>query len=106
MEENLKVNVALLTKTTASSGFCSLKRSVTPLFFGHIAFFDKFVQIVKKWTKKNQCWKFIFFPFSPPTRSNSAHFEAVRVWKCNYLRLVLPQETSKVEYVCLIDLPK
>ena len=59
-------------------------------FFGHIVFFDKFLLIVKKWTK-NQCWKSIFFfPFSTPARSNSAHFEALRVWKCNYLRLVLP----------------
>ena len=49
---------------------------------------------------------YFFPPFSTPTRSNSGHFEALRVWKCNYLRLVLPQGTSKVEYIRLIDLPK
>ena len=48
-----------------------------------------------------------FFPFSTQARSNYAHFEALRVWKCNYqLRLVLPQETSKIEYIRLIVLPK
>ena len=36
-----------------------------PHFFGHIAFFDRFLPIVKKWTKK-QCWKFNFFQFLYP----------------------------------------
>ena len=37
----------------------------------------------------------IFFNFTTPARSNSTHFEALRVWKCNYLKLVFPKGTSK-----------
>ena len=106
-EEDLQANIALLAKTTTLPGFCGLKGSVTPTFLGHIALFDKFLLIVKKWTKKSMFTrKFIFSPFSTPAPSNSAHFEALRVKKCNCLRSVLLQGTSKVEYIWLIDLPK
>ena len=55
-------------------------------FFGHITFFDKFLPIVKICTKKSMLEVF-FFPFSTPARSNSAHFEALQVWRCNYLKI-------------------
>ena len=32
----------------------------------------------------------IFSNFSTPARSNSTRLEGLRVWKCNYVKLVLP----------------
>ena len=52
-EEDLLANIALLAKSTTLPRFCGFKRSVTLAFLGHIAFFDKFLPIVKKYTKKN-----------------------------------------------------
>ena len=64
-----------------------------------------FCQLSKNGQKINVGSLFLF-PFSTPARSNSAHFEALRVRKCNYLRLVLLQGTSKVKYIRVINLPK
>ena len=50
-----------------------------------------------------------FFPFSLPLRDRILHTLKLCEFGnaiINYLRLVLPQETSKVEYIRFIDLPK
>ena len=86
-------------RTTTSPGFCGLKSSVTPTFFPTHRLLWQIFADCQKMDKKSMLEVYFFSPFSTPARSNFAHFEALRVWKCNYLRLVLPQETSKVEYI-------
>ena len=60
-------------ETTTSLGF--YRWSVTPSFFGHIAFFDKFISPVKKKLNKTSVLEFFSHFSASPARSNSAHFE-------------------------------
>ena len=61
-----------------------LKQSVTPTFLWTHRLLWKISANCQKMDKKINVGSLFFSPFSPPVRSNFAHFQALQVWKCNY----------------------